>query len=52
MDHGQQGEPEQLVNLVHGVAGGRGAKRPWSARLPIMRALLPRQEAEKPGGAS
>jgi hypothetical protein len=51
MDHGQQGASEQLVNLVHGLAAGRGAKRPWSARLPIRR-VLPQQEAEKPGGAS
>jgi hypothetical protein len=52
MDHGQQGASEQLMNLVHGVAAGRGAKRPWSARLPILpiRRALPQQEAEKPGG--
>ena len=48
MNHGQQGASEQLMNLVHGVAGGRGAKRPWSARLP-RRALFLWQEAEKPG---
>jgi hypothetical protein len=39
------------MNLVHGLAAGRGAKRPWSARLPIKRAL-PQHEAEKSGGAS
>jgi hypothetical protein len=52
MNHGQQGASEQLVNQVHGVAGGRGAKRPQSARLPTRRALLPQHEAEKSGGAS